>query len=69
MCGYCFTEGESCTTIYPGICASGTLHCDTANDEVVCVPNVEPGSQQEICGNGLDDDCDGETDEADCETP
>ncbi|HEY3452289.1 MAG TPA: MopE-related protein [Myxococcales bacterium] len=28
-------------------------------------PLINPG-QNEVCGNGVDDDCDGETDEADC---
>ena len=51
--------GNSCdrTGAY-GICVPGTLQC--GEGELVCVSNEE--SQDEVC-NGLDDDCDNETDE------
>ena len=39
----------------PAWCAKGVLDCDDKNDK------VHP-SQPEVCGNLLDDDCDGETD-------
>ena len=31
----------------------------------VCDPNIQPGAQPEVCGNGLDDDCDGQMNDAD----
>ncbi len=50
--------GGACTASAPGICANGTLTC--INGSVQCAPGQPlPG---EIC-NGLDDDCDNQTDE------
>lgn len=43
----------------PGGC-SGTLQCDSQAQALVCVPDGATGV--EVC-NGLDDDCDGKTDE------
>ncbi len=51
--------GGACSTGQSGICATGTLRCQSAT--VSCVRNVAaPGT--ESC-NGLDDDCDGITDD------
>ncbi|MCA1800515.1 MAG: hypothetical protein LC650_04405, partial [Actinobacteria bacterium] len=41
-----------------GICEFGTVACDSPNPEPVCVGGVLP-EPEDICGNGLDDDCDG----------
>lgn len=51
--------GAACSTGLPGICAAGTSTCQ--NGTLVCVQNQQPVS--EICGNGLDDDCDGQVDD------
>ncbi len=50
--------GGACSTGQSGVCAPGTLTCQTAT--VTCVRNVAPGT--ESC-NGLDDNCNGTTDE------
>ena len=52
------TDGESCDSGSLGICQQGTLACSRGNNE--CVPLQTAGV--ESC-NGVDDDCDGETDE------
>ncbi|MBW2459368.1 MAG: hypothetical protein JRI68_33050 [Deltaproteobacteria bacterium] len=51
-------SGSSCTTGLDGVCNPGTEHC--ANGQLACQQNVQPSG--ETC-NGLDDDCDGSTDE------
>ncbi|MFO0589736.1 MAG: MopE-related protein [Polyangiaceae bacterium] len=53
--------GMQCMTGLLGICASGITNCDGAGG-VVCEPAVTPNLVAESC-NGLDDDCDGQTDE------
>ncbi len=50
--------GGSCTTGLPGVCSSGTLAC--SGGALSCVADQSPSA--EFC-NGLDDDCDGATDE------
>ena len=50
--------GGACSTGQSGVCAPGTLTCQSAT--VSCVRNVAPGT--ETC-NGLDDNCNGTTDE------
>ncbi|MCC7541895.1 MAG: putative metal-binding motif-containing protein [Deltaproteobacteria bacterium] len=55
--------GDTCTSDRPGPCAPGTTHCDAG--EIVCVTNT-PMPGPEACENGIDDDCDGSTDEAPC---
>lgn len=52
--------GASCSTGIPGICASGTLTCQSGS--LNCVQN-QSASPTEICGNGLDDNCNSLTDE------
>jgi hypothetical protein len=52
------TDG-SCTTGQPGICSTGTLTCQNSIEE--CVADNEP--QTEICGNGIDENCDGQDEE------
>jgi hypothetical protein len=46
----------------PGACAVGTVRCQAA--ALACVPNVEPSP--ELCGTGIDEDCNGPTDEPGC---
>ena len=52
--------GIACGTGLAGICAAGTTQCQSG--AINCIQNVQ--SSAEIPGNGLDDDCDGSTDEA-----
>ena len=52
------TDGDSCDTGLLGVCQNGTLTCIRGNNN--CTPLQAAGT--ESC-NGLDDDCDGETDE------
>ncbi len=54
-----FTLGTVCTTTLPGICSTGTSQCSDGAE--LCVPDLQPTS--EICGDGIDQDCDGR----DCE--
>jgi hypothetical protein len=53
--------GSACSTGQPGVCAAGTETC--VGGSIACVPDTAAGS--EICGNEIDDDCDGEVDDAD----
>ncbi|MCP3982208.1 MAG: S8 family serine peptidase [bacterium] len=55
--------GAACDTGLPGICQPGRQVCDTDNGVLECILNE--GGIPEICGNGLDDDCDGVVDEVD----
>jgi hypothetical protein len=48
-----------CDTGQPGICAPGTTAC--VGGTFSCVQD-NPGEPLDICGNGLDDDCDGQDD-------
>jgi len=50
--------GEPCSTGLDGICAAGTYACTSG--ALVCTPD-EPATEERC--NGLDDDCDGATDE------
>ena len=50
--------GEFCKTVKQGVCASGKVVCQ--NSILTCVSNLQPTN--EAC-NGLDDNCNGQTDE------
>ncbi len=50
--------GGGCSTGQPGVCASGTSTC--VGGSLVCQATQPPG--QEICGDGLDNDCNGAVD-------
>jgi hypothetical protein len=52
------TQGESCTTERPGVCAAGGRACQQGT--IVCQGTAMPSA--ETC-NQRDDDCDGQTDE------
>jgi hypothetical protein len=58
-----FMLGQSCTGT--GECGAGVLECGDPNSSIC---STDPGGSQdesgvEICGNGLDEDCDGQADE------
>jgi hypothetical protein len=53
-------EEESCSTGLLGICSEGTRTCSNGIWGR-CIQNIQPS--EEICGNDLDDDCDGFVDE------
>ena len=53
---------KECTTQGEGICSSGTQTCDSDGNWGSCVQN-EPTSED--CNDGLDNDCDGKTDQFD----
>ena len=56
--------GESCSNGLLGACArEGTYTCEGDASLVCNVPEVHPSS--EVCADKVDNDCDGETDEAD----
>jgi hypothetical protein len=50
--------GQACTTGLSGICSAGTTTC--TGGTLKCTQNSQP--VPEICGNGLDDNCDGVVD-------
>ncbi|NUQ77291.1 MAG: hypothetical protein HUU21_27465, partial [Polyangiaceae bacterium] len=52
--------GGSCNTGKPGACSQGLNFC--LNGTIQCVQSVNP-APQDICGNGIDDNCNGVTDE------
>jgi MYXO-CTERM domain-containing protein len=58
----CSGSGEACDTGEPGVCAAGLTDCANAEGESECRPARTPSD--EAC-NGLDDDCNGETDDGD----
>jgi hypothetical protein len=53
--------GGQCGTTDVGECEYGSYECQSPS--LVCVGNIEP--VEEICENGLDDDCDGDIDDQD----
>ncbi len=52
-------DGTDCDTGMPGVCAAGVFSCSASNH---CEPTVYPAEQPESC-NGVDDDCNGLTDD------
>ena len=56
-----FAVGDACDGSDSDECANGRLVCNEAGDGVECSAE-DPADLPELC-NGLDDDCDGETDE------
>jgi MYXO-CTERM domain-containing protein len=58
----CTGSGDACDTGQPGICAAGLTDCANALGETECRPARQPSDEE--C-NGLDDDCNGDTDEGD----
>ncbi len=56
----------ACLTGQPGACSAGGLQCvfSAASNrfETVCVPRVAPST--DVCGDGVDQDCDGAADDA-----
>ena len=56
----CSGGGEPCDTGQPGVCAAGTLQCQVG--QLACVPASKPSAEK--C-DGLDNDCNGSTDEGD----
>jgi len=53
------TGGQACSTFQFGVCNTGSLLCQSGG--LSCVRDIEPSSEQ--CGDSLDNDCDGLTDE------
>ncbi len=56
--------GGTCQTGMPGVCSQGAVVC--AGAALICSPTTQPST--EICGNAVDEDCDGTPDNgcADC---
>jgi hypothetical protein len=55
--------GGACSTGEQGVCAAGTLQCQSG--ALGCVRTTGPGA--ELCNTGADEDCDGQIDElSDC---
>jgi len=59
-------EQTDCNTLMPGICEDGTAVCFDDYEFGFCLPDADPSL--ELCGDGLDNDCDGEADES-CQCP
>ncbi len=51
--------GASCNTGFLGVCAAGTVHCQSG--ALACIQNLAPSA--EVC-DGLDNDCNGVVDDA-----
>jgi len=58
----CSGSGQACDTGQPGVCAAGLTDCQNELGQSDCRPARKPSDEQ--C-NGLDDDCNGDTDEGD----
>ncbi|MBU1992728.1 MAG: putative metal-binding motif-containing protein [Patescibacteria group bacterium] len=58
--GFCCTSGK-CEA---GVCDYGTRTCEPSGVWSECMGEMLPGA--EVCGDGLDNDCDGLTDEEGC---
>jgi hypothetical protein len=50
----------------PGACSQGTPYCSGGSAQ--CYVNLSPGQQADYCGDGIDNNCDGSTDEPSCLT-
>ncbi len=57
------TESQDCDTTRPGICKPGKRTCSDGVWSAVCA-GAPP--QSEVCGDGIDNDCDGREDEEGC---
>jgi YVTN family beta-propeller protein len=58
-CGVAETDaGQDCATALPGVCGAGVVVCTEGRSS--CVPAIEPSREVR---DGLDNDCDGRTDE------
>lgn len=67
-CSGGFICGAGGVCVAAGVCEPGHTTCQAGR--IVCTPDVAPGSRIEACnvdhaGAGVDDDCDGETNESD----
>ncbi|HEU4538213.1 MAG TPA: hypothetical protein VFS00_29025, partial [Polyangiaceae bacterium] len=60
----CGRDGEDCDTGLGGNCEAGRVRCD--GDRSVCDP--ARAGDDEVCGDGVDNDCNGATDEG-CQCP
>jgi hypothetical protein len=60
--GFACVIGSSCNDWSGSVCG-GTCSCTADGTNVTCNSTYSPGELDEVCINGLDDDCDGETDE------
>ena len=60
-----FSVGESCSAGIGACRVTGKYFCSADQLSAVCSATSLPSSD-EVCGNFLDDDCDGDIDEADC---
>ena len=54
---------QACATGRPGVCAQGQQTCSVTGAWGACTSTVQPTA--EVCGDGLDNDCDGLVDFAD----
>ncbi len=54
--------GDACSTGLLGVCAAGTTTCNGALGTISCVQDVAAAGA-EVCGNSLDDDCNGTVDD------
>lgn len=52
--------GQRCETQQQGVCKTGTTACHPPTGKVTCIPDTSAYS--EICGDNLDNDCDGQID-------
>lgn len=58
---YAVGPAQPCGT---GACAGGQTQCNDSFDGLLC--STADQASGELCANEVDEDCDGETDEADC---
>jgi len=59
------TKGQACDGPDADLCKEGQYVCKADGTDVECNDNT--GDTPEICRNGIDDDCDGQTDETPCQ--